>query len=209
MGYWEKIPDRPKSQKFRCSKCGRTCTCIKYEGNRTVCDYKYCPYCREPMESEGVGMTREEAIEELNTYDMSEDNEDTEFKDAIALAIKALEQEPCEDAVSRANLLKMYEDRFIELQKAHRTDTQSGVNWCINTLKDMPPVAPTQNWIPVSERLPEENGFYLATCDGEICGENEHFTGLAEYENGKWVDDEEDYQCVLAWMPLPEPYKGE
>jgi len=62
-------------------------------------------------------------------------------------------------------------------------------------------------WIPVSERLPEKNGFYLATCDGEICGENEPFTGLAEYENGKWVDDEEDYQCVLAWLPLPQPYK--
>jgi hypothetical protein len=68
-------------------------------------------------------------------------------------------------------------------------------------------VTPTQRWIPVSERLPEENGFYLATYDGEICGENEPVTGLAEYENGKWVDDEEDYQCVLAWMPLPEPYK--
>ncbi len=64
-------------------------------------------------------------------------------------------------------------------------------------------------WIPCSERLPEENGFYLVTYDGEICGENESFTGLTEYENGKWVDDEEDYQCVLAWMPLPEPYKAE
>lgn len=61
-------------------------------------------------------------------------------------------------------------------------------------------------WIPCSERLPEEDGFYLATCDGEICGKDGSFTGLAEYENGKWVDDEDDYQCVLAWMPLPEPY---
>lgn len=62
-------------------------------------------------------------------------------------------------------------------------------------------------WIPVSEMLPAEDGFYLATCDGEICGESEPFSGLAEFQNGKWVDDEEDYQCVVAWMPLPTPYK--
>ena len=67
----------------------------------------------------------------------------------------------------------------------------------------------TQQWIPCSERLPEKDGYYLATCDGEICGEDQPFTGLAEYENRKWVDDEDDYQCVLAWMPLPEPWKGE
>ena len=43
-------------------------------------------------------------------------------------------------------------------------------------------------WIPVSERLPEEDGFYLATCDGEICGEDEPVFSMAEFENGKWVD---------------------
>jgi len=39
-------------------------------------------------------MTKGEAIKVLSTYDMSEDNDDTEFKDAVFMAIKALEQEP-------------------------------------------------------------------------------------------------------------------
>ena len=76
-----------------------------------------------------------------------------------------------------------------------------------NTIKRQPKVG---EWIPCSERLPEEDGFYLATLDGEIVGEEKPFSGLAEFENGKWIDDEEDYQCVLAWQPLPQPYqKGE
>ena len=47
--------------------------------------------------------------------------------------------------------------------------------------------------------------------DGEIVGEEKSFSGLAKFENGKWIDDEEDYQCVLAWQPLPKPFqpKGE
>ena len=64
-------------------------------------------------------------------------------------------------------------------------------------------------WIPVEKAQPEEDGFYIATMDGEIVGQEETFVGLAEFENGKWIDDEEDYKCVIAWRPLPEPYKPE
>lgn len=59
-------------------------------------------------------------------------------------------------------------------------------------------------WIPVSKWLPE-NGTYLCTLDGELCGIDEPFTGMCGIENGKW--DEEG--CVIAWMLLPEPYKRE
>lgn len=52
MAHWIKVAKRPKSLKFKCSKCGKICDCIKYVKHKTVCDYKYCPYCREPMESE-------------------------------------------------------------------------------------------------------------------------------------------------------------
>ena len=57
-------------------------------------------------------------------------------------------------------------------------------------------------WIPVAERLPED-GYYLATLDGELVGQEEPFTGMCGIENGKWDDED----CVMAWMPLPEPYR--
>lgn len=56
-------------------------------------------------------------------------------------------------------------------------------------------------WIPCSERLPED-GTYLCTLDGELCGIDEPFTGMCGIENGVW--DEPD--CVIAWQPLPAPY---
>lgn len=57
-------------------------------------------------------------------------------------------------------------------------------------------------WILCSERMPED-GTYLATMDGELCGQAEAFTGMCGFENGKWDED----GMVIAWMPLPEPYK--
>lgn len=57
-------------------------------------------------------------------------------------------------------------------------------------------------WIPVSERLPED-GTYITTLDGELVGQEEPFTGMCGIENGKWDDED----CVIAWMPLPKPYK--
>lgn len=74
----------------------------------------------------------------------------------------------------------------------------------LQIIEDQPKVG---EWIPVEERLPKKDGIYLTTLDGEITGENKPFTGMAEFEEGKWIDDEKDFQCILAWMPLPEPYK--
>ncbi|MDY4770241.1 MAG: hypothetical protein SO267_05865 [Lachnospiraceae bacterium] len=58
------------------------------------------------------------------------------------------------------------------------------------------------DWIPVSERLPED-GTYITTLDGDLVGQEEPFTGMCGIENGKWDDED----CVIAWMYLPEPYK--
>lgn len=70
-------------------------------------------------------------------------------------------------------------------------------------LKALPSTQPEQRWIPVSERLPEEMGTYMTTID---YGEHGLATGQRYYYGRglKWNDE-----CVIAWMPLPEPYKEE
>ncbi len=68
-------------------------------------------------------------------------------------------------------------------------------------------------WIPITERTPEDESYILVSF--------ENYTGLdiARYEEddegGGFYpgDDDEAYSkhgiYVNAWMPLPEPYKGE
>ena len=62
-----------------------------------------------------------------------------------------------------------------------------------------------QQWIPVSERLPEEDGFYLVTVNygGAACVHESYFMQC----NSRGVHW--DYSDVTAWMPMPEHYKGE
>ena len=55
-------------------------------------------------------------------------------------------------------------------------------------------------WIPCSERLPEKYGWYIVTVTGEEVTFRWHST-LHGFERHQ---DE-----VVAWMPLPEPYKGD
>ena len=57
--------------------------------------------------------------------------------------------------------------------------------------------------------MPEKDGFYIATIDGDIIGEEDPFVGLAEFDRGDWYDDDIDYKCIIAWRPLPDPYRPE
>lgn len=60
-----------------------------------------------------------------------------------------------------------------------------------------------QGWIPCSERLPKDNKEVLISCEwGVDIGEHSHDGWRSE-----WINHYDD-DNVLAWMPLPEPYKG-
>ena len=65
----------------------------------------------------------------------------------------------------------------------------------------------TVRWIPVTERLPESDGFYIVVMNGDIWGEPDVWSSTAcGFYNGKW---DEDWATISHWMPMPEPPKGE
>ena len=89
-------------------------------------------------------------------------------------------------------------------------------------IKAIDQVAKTGRWIPCSERLPEKGGQYLVTRVPKTCGNLWNRVYIVNYsdlmglrkERIWWSGnvgkiDFESYDDVLAWMPLPEPYKAE
>ena len=83
------------------------------------------------------------------------------------------------------------------------------VDMAINALKH------EQRWIPVTERLPEKPYGCLVTVEDEEPMTGQWFETILPYFvgwDGKQWNDAEGEQCpfeVIAWMPLPEPYKAE
>ena len=70
------------------------------------------------------------------------------------------------------------------------------------------------NWIPCSERLPNEEEFIKAYYRNIYAAEfivmikGATLPTTLYFKNGSWTDMEGNYYNVVAWQPLPAPYKG-
>ena len=89
-------------------------------------------------------------------------------------------------------------------------------------IRNLPAIEPRRGrWIPVTERLPEENGMYLVTMTEKAKAEELGFD-LDEIEVSKMRYNSNGWQLprhipswinevvkdeVIAWMPVPEPYR--
>lgn len=73
------------------------------------------------------------------------------------------------------------------------------------------PAIPEQRWIPVTERLPNKQEEVIVSYHDTLGDMSFDYTapGWITPDGEYWIVDNEINNYVVAWMPLPEPYKGE
>lgn len=160
-------------------------------------------------------MTRQEAIKEIELIKaLIEWEYPLEYQIAFDMAIKALEQEPCEykrtdkrtethacDCISRQDAIDaVVYDGITTLNADER-----------KLLIEQIPLAEPK-WIPCSERLPEVSNKRMLISGSVNLGGMEHIsTDIARYTDRGWIlegnNEPKECETITAWMPLPEPYK--
>jgi hypothetical protein len=111
-----------------------------------------------------------------------------------------LEQELSEDCISRQAV------NMLSIDLVYVTGDKADFLCKFWTgLDALPSVTPKAEWIPVSERLPED--YIHVLCQFYLGGMGECYLahGVFHVVDGLVMTCNE----VVAWMPLPEPYKEE
>jgi len=97
----------------------------------------------------------------------------------------------------------------------HRIFVQNMNDIDRQTILKLPSAQPEHRWIPVSERLPEEAYGCIVTVMDTNPMTLEEFENIypdfVGWDGENWNDADGDSIPfeVIAWMPLPKPYKGE
>ena len=86
-------------------------------------------------------------------------------------------------------------DAVVRVREHHAYDE-------IEELNALPSAQPEPHWIPVTERLPECSGWHIVTLQRNDCA-------LVSYRWYSTVHGWEYGEIPTAWLPLPEPYKGD
>ena len=134
------------------------------------------------------------------------------------------------DLIDRQQAIDVLEER-LQANGYSNVALVSELNRSIGYLMQLPSVQPEQQWIPVSERLPDDLSEVNVTWVNHEPEpyydfvKNKPFTASAVYYKGYWywyssvctdllaeygeneIDKIDDAIEITAWMPFPEPYQ--
>ena len=144
-------------------------------------------------------MTREEALHWLDTIPTI-----GEQVDALEMAIKALEQEPCEDCISRQDVINAF---YIQSDdEGWWTGTVQDVEELLNSLQSTQSKPKTGHWIAVENEEMETIGYYCSECDLPMETENQtrfcpncgcHMVEPQESIEDSIIEEAEEYEADL------------
>lgn len=116
------------------------------------------------------------------------------------------------DLISRQVAIDAFLTELTKRERKNLIHTWSTVEvkyFVVDMLEKSPSAQPERKWIPWSSgKLPEESGTYTVTAYDGVTNR----VTYAKYQKRlkRWeLTGARAYWRVLAWMPLPEPYRGE
>lgn len=108
------------------------------------------------------------------------------------------------DCISRQAAI----DAVLKLTYADGAYGYTDAKELVDSLEALPSA---QQWIPCSERLPIEREEVIVSCHDDSGDTPFDYTscGWVTTDGEYWIVDNEINNHVIAWTPLPEPYKRE
>ena len=100
-----------------------------------------------------------------------------------------------DDLISRQAVLEATSTTLKITGKENAETVYGYIKKLCDDIKTLPSA---QQWIPCSERLPDQNGKYL------VVGRQKAIN-ILKFDGGRWYGK----WGVVAWMPLPSPYREE
>ena len=105
-----------------------------------------------------------------------------------------ISQSTCKDCISRKDAISTVNNMYNSCREYTLTEYRDVLIECFRVLCG---VTPANRWIPIREKMHDRSGFYLVT--------TEYDEVYCDYYNENKFNR---HEIIIAWMPMPDPYKG-